>query len=137
MTKSEYAVLLHQKGYNCFQSVLCAFHEELGMEEADLFRIGEGFGLGMGNMKNTCGAVAGAVACMGLLNSAGDLSAPHTTKRATMALSNQLTADLCEKHGSNICEVLKGMTGSPVVPCDTCIADAARAVEEILAAHKA
>ena len=58
------------------------------MDEVTAFRMGEGFGLGMGDMSQTCGAITGAVACMGLLNSAGDLDAPNTTKRATMGLAS-------------------------------------------------
>ena len=86
----------------------------------------------MGDMSQTCGAITGAVACMGLLNSAGDLDAPNTTKRATMGLASTLTARFLAEHGSCICQVLKGRTGCPVVPCDTCIADCVGYVEEEL-----
>ena len=130
--KQNKAIELHQKGYNCFQSVACVFAGELGADETAVFRLGEGFGLGMGDMSQTCGAVTGAVACMGLLNSAGDTEAPNTTKRATMGLAFTLTARFRAEHGSCICQVLKGRTGCPVVPCDTCIADWVGYVEEEL-----
>ena len=133
--KQQNAIALHKKGYNCFQSVLCGFARELEADETTLFRLGEGFGLGMGDMSQTCGAVTGAIACMGMLNSAGDLEAPNTTKRATMGLASTLTAQFIAEHGSCICQVLKGRTGCPVVPCDTCIADGVRYVEEELKNH--
>ena len=76
--KQQKAIELHGKGYNCFQSVACVFAPELDVDEVTAFRMGEGFGLGMGDMSQTCGAITGAVACMGLLNSAGDLDAPRT-----------------------------------------------------------
>lgn len=136
MNKSDYAVELHKKGYNCCQAVACAFSEELGAPEEVLFRLAEGFGLGMGNRRNTCGAVCGMVICLGLLNSAGDLEAPNSTKRTTMRLASQLTDRFLEEHGSVICGVLKGETGCPVIPCDKCIADAATYVEEAVAALK-
>ena len=98
--KQNKAIELHQKGYNCFQSVACVFAGELGAEETAVFRLGEGFGLGMGDMSQTCGAVTGAVACMGLLNSAGDTEAPNTTKRSTMGLASTLTARFRAEHGS-------------------------------------
>lgn len=126
------AIELHKKGFNCFQSVACVFAPELGVDEETAFRMGEGFGLGMGNMKQTCGAITGAVACMGMLNSAGDLDAPNTTKRATMGLAAGLTDRFYEAHGACVCEVLKGRTGCPVVPCDTCIADCVGYVEDEL-----
>ena len=69
--KQQKAIELHGKGYNCFQSVACVFAPELDVDEVTAFRMGEGFGLGMGDMSQTCGAITGAVACMGLLNSAG------------------------------------------------------------------
>ena len=133
--KQQNSIALHKKGYNCFQSVLCGFARELEADETTLFRLGEGFGLGMGDMSQTCGAVTGAIACMGMLNSAGDLEAPNTTKRATMGLASTLTAQFIAEHGSCICQVLKGRTGCPVVPCDTCIADGVRYVEEELKNH--
>ena len=52
--KQNKAIELHQKGYNCFQSVACVFAGELGAEETAVFRLGEGFGLGMGDMSQTC-----------------------------------------------------------------------------------
>ena len=51
--KQQNAIALHKKGYNCFQSVLCGFARELEADETTLFRLGEGFGLGMGDMKQT------------------------------------------------------------------------------------
>ena len=105
--KQQKAIELHGKGYNCFQSVACVFAPELDVDEVTAFRMGEGFGLGMGDMSQTCGAITGAVA-------------------------STLTARFLAEHGSCICQVLKGRTGCPVVPCDTCIADCVGYVEEEL-----
>ena len=52
---------------------------------------------------------------------------------ATMGMAATLTDRFRREHGSCICEVLKGRTGCPVVPCDTCIADCVGYVEEELA----
>ena len=60
MTKKELAIALHDKGYNCCQAVVCAFKDELGIDEEILFKAGEGFGFGMGSSHGTCGAVSGA-----------------------------------------------------------------------------
>ena len=45
-TKAEYAISLHDKGYNCAQAVACTFCKEFGVDEQEMFRIAEGFGLG-------------------------------------------------------------------------------------------
>ena len=58
MTKKELALEYHKRGYNCAQAVACAFCEEFGISEAEMYKIAEGFGLGMG-MMDTCGALTG------------------------------------------------------------------------------
>ena len=59
--KKEMAVERFMKGYNCCQAVACAYCEELGMREEDVFKMTEGFGSGMGGLKDTCGAVTGSL----------------------------------------------------------------------------
>ena len=53
MTNQERAARLHGNGYNCCQAVLLTFCDELGVDPVTAFKIGEGFGLGMGGMENT------------------------------------------------------------------------------------
>ena len=62
----------HEKGYNCAQSVMCAFADKTNLDEETLFKLAEGFGAGMGNRRNTCGALSGAVMLAGVLTSSGD-----------------------------------------------------------------
>ena len=61
----------HQKGYNCSQSVACAFCDLVGVDEDMMFRMMEAYGLGMGNMEGTCGALSGALSVLGMKNSTG------------------------------------------------------------------
>ena len=42
-TKAEYAISLHNQGYNCAQAVACTFCKEFGVDEQELFRIAEGY----------------------------------------------------------------------------------------------
>ena len=44
----EKAVNLHKNGYNCAQSIVCAFAQELGADYETAFRLSEGFGGGIG-----------------------------------------------------------------------------------------
>lgn len=74
MNAAEKAIELHNIGYNCCQAVVCAFAERLGIDEEVLFKATEGFGLGMGAMNCTCGAVSGAVMLAGLKKQRGDIS---------------------------------------------------------------
>lgn len=122
----------HKKGYNCCQSVACAYCDLVGMDEETMFKASEAFGAGMGGMEATCGAVSGAVLLAGLKNSCGDLEKP-VSKGSTYKLSREIIAKFREKNGSVVCKDLKGMeTGCPLRSCDGCIEDAAALAEEIL-----
>lgn len=129
---AEAATGRHSRGYNCAQAVACSFAEDLGVDEGTLFRAAEGLGLGMGGMRATCGAVAGACMVAGLANSTGDLEHPNG-KASTYRLSRQIVERFGELNGSTTCRELKGAgTGVVLAPCGKCVADAARLAEEVL-----
>lgn len=132
MTKKELAISYHDKKYNCAQAVACAFSEEINMEPEALFRITEGFGLGMGGAQSTCGALTGAIILAGLKNSDGNLNSPRT-KIDTYRISKDLQKRFEEKAGATICKDLKGMeSGAPLRSCSDCIRDGVEVVQEIL-----
>ena len=70
-TKAEHATKLHENGCNCAQAVACSFCREFGIDENEMFRIAEGFGLGMSVME-MCGALSGMAMIIGLSNSRGN-----------------------------------------------------------------
>ena len=84
-SRKKIAIEKHDLGYNCAQSVALTYADLVDMAPEHLFKITEGFGLGGGNMQGTCGAISGAIALIGLLNSCGDLEHP-STKAQTYAL---------------------------------------------------
>ena len=132
MTKKELAIALHDKKYNCAQSVACAFAEDLNIDPQILFKLLEGFGLGMGCTQGTCGAISGAIILLGLKNSDGNLESP-ATKALTYQLSKELLLKFQEKNGATICRDLKGIdTGNVLRSCPGCIEDAVELIEEIL-----
>ena len=65
-SKTEMALELHSKGFNCAQAVSIPFCEELGVDPSVISRAAEGFGGGMGGFSLTCGALSGAVMVAGL-----------------------------------------------------------------------
>ena len=81
-TKAEYAISLHDQGYNCAQAVACTFCKEFGVDEQEMFRIAEGFGLGMGMME-MCGGLSVMMMFIGLAGSVGDLKKGMPTKGST------------------------------------------------------
>lgn len=123
---------LHSKGYNCAQAVACAYCDLFNADEKEVFRMMEAYGLGMGDMKCTCGAVSGMVTLAGLKNSDANLDAPKT-KGSTYKIAKELTAAFRDKVGSVICADIKGVeTGEMLYSCKGCIEEAARIVEEKL-----
>ena len=77
------AVDRFMKGFNCCQSVICAYCEELGVKEEDIFKMTEGFGSGMGGLKDTCGAVSGMFMAISLANCKSTFDDPKVTKMDT------------------------------------------------------
>lgn len=132
MSKREEAVKRHKKGYNCAQAVACCYCKEMGVDEQTVFELTEGFGLGMGGMEATCGAVSGAVAVLGRLNSTGNLGKPDS-KGATYQLTRELVRRFRMQNQSTICRELKGMTtGTMLRSCQGCIEDSVRILDDIL-----
>lgn len=123
MDKKEKAVELKHGGYNCAQAVLCVFTEETGLSEEFLKRIGAGFGVGMGCMEATCGALISAEILMGLEEYKG-----------TPVLRNarEMHQKFTEKCGASICKDLKGRdTGSVICECDDCVRCAVELAEKL------
>ena len=128
-TRTEKAMEIHRKGGNCCQAVVCAFNDVLNIDFKTLFSISEGFGLGMGNMKNTCCAVSGMVMLAGLKNSSGS---PQNgiTKSATYKIASEMTEEFRNQAGSVICGEIKGVsTGKCLKSCSQCIADCVKIAE--------
>ena len=97
MTKKELALEYHKKGYNCTQAVACAFCGEFGVSEEEMYKIAEGFGLGMG-MMDTCGALTGLFMLIGMKNSGG-VEQAGKTKADTYKKTREYAAKFKEING--------------------------------------
>ena len=124
MDRKELAVYYKHNGYNCSQAVLMAYKDILNLDEDTLKKLGSGFGVGMGNMEATCGALLGANMVLGLLNDGSLL---------TMKKSRVLSDKFKELSKATICKVLKGAdTGIVLTSCDDCIRNAIEALDSML-----
>lgn len=122
---------LHGKGYNCAQSVVCAYCDLVGLDEQTAYKMAEGFGLGMGVM-DMCGALSGAFMLAGVKGSAG-IKAPDTTKAQTYQQTREMANAFKEKNGTYLCCELKGVAdGNVRRSCPGCIEDACALVEKML-----
>ena len=141
--KSEKAAELFKTGYNCAQSVLGAFHEEIGMSFDEALKLASSFGGGMGRMREVCGAVSSMFMIAGIKK--GYISPnDDVTKEKHYTLVQNLAEKFKKKHGTIICRELLGEDdNSPVPskrteqyyqerPCENFIKTAAKIIEENL-----
>ena len=123
MERKERAVALKHNGYNCCQAVLCAFQDKLLVPEEDLKKMGAAFGVGMGCMEATCGALIGAQMILGMSEYQG-----MPILRDAAGLVKAFDA----KCGATICKDLKGVeTGVVKCECDDCVRHAVEILEEL------
>ena len=124
MDRKEYAVQLKHSGCNCCQAVLCAFADEVGVMEDELKKIGAAFGVGMGCMEATCGALIGTQILMGMKKYRG-----RPMLRDAAGVLHQFET-MCH---ATICKNLKGRdTGVVLCECDDCVRNAVEIAEEAL-----
>lgn len=120
--------------YNCCQAVICAYCDEYGIKDDDIFKLTEGFGLGMGGLRDTCGAVTGMFMAIGMHNSAGDKTNPMATKLDTYAALREAAKAFEEECGSIYCSELKKVVdGKQMVSCQKCVETAAAYMEKYIA----
>ena len=122
MTKEEYidkVIEYKHSGYNCCQAVVKTLTEGMDVDEKSLLNIASGFGMGMGCMEATCGALVGANIAAGLMGKG------RTAKNLLQRFE--------ELSGATICGDLKGKnTGIILASCDDCVRNAVIAAVEIL-----
>ena len=110
--------------YNCAQAVACVFSDETGISEETLRKMGACFGLGMGTMEATCGALCGAQMVQGLVKFEG-----HNLRDRAKEMYKAFT----EKCGGSLCKELKGVgTGKVLCSCDDCVRNAVELLEQSL-----
>lgn len=146
MNHQEKALQLFHEGYNCAQAVFTAFADEMKLDHNFALRLSSSFGGGMGRMREVCGAVSGALMVLGALKGYDKLD-DRSVINSHYAAVQELAKQFREVHGSIICRELLGLrqgeknAPSPTVrtdafyqerPCDRCIADAVRILEEML-----
>jgi C_GCAxxG_C_C family probable redox protein len=124
------AVENYTSGYNCAQSILCAYSSTIGMSESEAYRLAEGFGSGMGGLQETCGAVSGMFTVLSYLNSDGTPGSKKT-RGITYKKVRDSAGKFKDLYGSLICrEILLNNDG---IGCVKKVEDAAKILELFLA----
>jgi C_GCAxxG_C_C family probable redox protein len=104
-SKSDIAAAKFLGGFNCAQSVVYSYHDDLQIDANAALKIACGFGAGMGRTQETCGAVAGGIIVIGAKYGRGELDDRSTTE-LTYAKTRELMERFFEKHGTCVCRNL-------------------------------
>ena len=126
------AIENHHKGYNCAQSLVCAYCDLYGLDEKMAYRMAECFGSGMGNTQGVCGAVSGMLMLAGMANSDGTPGS-KASRAGSYKTAGAMTTAFKDMNTSFICRELYGLDGAPKLrSCDGCIEDAANLFEQFI-----
>jgi len=109
MNKQQQSIELFRNGYNCSQSVLSVFAEELGVKKDLAMKLASPFGSGIAYMQETCGAVSGALMAIGLKYGKGE-SGTNDDKAKAYDMSQHFMTEFKRKHQTVCCrELLEGI----------------------------
>lgn len=97
-----------RSGYNCSQSVLFAFSDELNINNDTALKISNGFGGGMGRKQEVCGAVSGAIMVLGLLYGRGEKDGPEKQETTYLKVRELIDSFKEEFNSVNCKELLSG-----------------------------
>ncbi len=122
--KAEQAKLFKIQGRgNCCQAVVSVLAYETDFTAEQLFKMASGFGLGIGNMDGSCGALIGACMIVGA----------KSTGERTTGITKEISENFKKKCGSTICRTIKGIeTGKVLCSCPDCVKNAVMAYGEVL-----
>ncbi len=142
---SEIARAYFLDGYNCSQSVLMAFCDDLNFDRKNAALTASPFGGGMARLREVCGSVSGMFMAAGLF-CGYDNPKDDAGKKELYALIQELAHRFQERNHSIVCRELLGLDHKKDVPnpsarteeyykkrpCADLVADAAQILEEVL-----
>lgn len=140
---------LFREGYNCAQSVFCAFADDLGLDFETALKLSSSFGGGMGRLREVCGAVSAMFMIAGLkygytTPNDDNIKAEHYTRIQTLA------EEFKKRNKTIICRELLGLDiqqDSPIPskrteqyykvrPCEELVKEAAYIISNHIALTK-
>lgn len=155
MKKSEHAAVEFCRGYNCAQSVVLAYKNELkeeyGLDEKKLAKLASSFGGGMGRLREVCGAVSGMFMVYGMLRgydgptpSSPDGEEMGERKSRQYQIVQEMAEEFRKIHGTILCrEILQEEADGYIPaertkeyyeerPCEDCVRAAAEILKKFL-----
>jgi len=93
------------EGYNCAQSILYSYCDDLGFDKNSALKMACGFGGGMGCKGEVCGAVTGGIIVIGAMYGRGEHE-DRAVAELTYEKTRELIDQFVERHGTFICRTL-------------------------------
>lgn len=113
--KGDLAKKLFEQGYNCSQSVIAVYAQELGLDFETALKISSTFGGGMGRMREVCGAVSAMFMISGIKYGYSSPTAIDE-KKATYKMVQDLADKFKQENGSIICRQILGLNDTRPEP---------------------
>jgi C_GCAxxG_C_C family probable redox protein len=107
MNKPEIASEYMRKGFNCAQSIIKAYANEVGMNQEDAVRMTSALGGGVGRNGHICGAVSAAALIIGMKFGTTD-PANFPAKEKAYNKTNELLEKFSAENKSVLCKELIG-----------------------------
>ena len=105
MNKPEIASEYMRKGFNCAQSIIKAYANEVEMKEEDAVKMASALGGGVGRNGHICGAVSGAALIIGMKFGSTD-PANFQAKEKAYNKTNELLEKFSAENKSVLCKEL-------------------------------
>ena len=121
----EKAVKLHDEKYNCCQSVVLAFEEEIGVDRDTLANLSANLGGGLGYAGEVCGAVSGMAIVSGFLGGWKDPK-DQESKKISYDTIKELVEEFRDENNFSRCNELREQRkagGSTCAELMSCAAD--------------
>lgn len=135
MKKIIKAFELFNNGYNCTQSIVCAYCDLFGYTMSQGYRMASGFGFGIGGQRFGCGVVSAMVIVAGMKY--GDfLPSDMEKKKNLYAKAKLLNEKFIDLYSTTNCkelmEMLRSKGNNDTRPCAGFVLQGCEILEEVL-----
>lgn len=100
--RKEEALYQFDNGFNCAQSVLHSFSDELNLDKDMVLKLSSGFGGGMGKKQEVCGAVSGGIFVIGA-KYGKSIPGNDADEEITYNKTRELIDSFDQVHGNHMC----------------------------------
>ena len=106
MSKTDLAITKMSEGYNCAQSIVAAFAQDVGLDVSTAIKMAGVFGGGLAHQGHVCGAVSGALMIIGMKYNG--IEADYASREHGFAIGTDFIEEFESRHQTIDCRQLIG-----------------------------